>query len=309
MKGIYFTAKPIPPFRLDLTAWALKRRPVNSIDRLSDGVYRRILVVDKTPAEVKVEQQGSTERPELAVVVTGRDIQPKAKPALQGAVNDILGLNVDLRGFYSMSSRYPRLEALAARFRGVKPPRFPSIYEALVNAIACQQVSLNVGLLLLSRLSAKYGQPLYHGEEQMWAFPAVETVSRARLQDLRELGFSRQKAGYLLELSQSVSTGGLDLERLHGMSDLDAVEFLMQIRGIGRWSAEYTLLRGLGRLGVFPGDDVGGQNSLRKWMGLRKNPDYEKVQGLLEKWKRFRGMVYFHLLLRGLEGAGHLEPG
>ncbi len=307
METAELVLKPILPFRLDLTAWALRRRPVNSIDRFADGVYQRVLVVGRMPVSVKVVQHGPAERPELEVVAASKNIPPGAEGILRDTVSDVLGLNVDLSDFYSMSSGYPRLKSLASRFRGVKPPRFPSIYETLVNAIACQQVSLNVGLLLLSRLSLKYGLPLEHGEGQPRSFPTVEAVSHADLQQLRELGFSKQKASYLLELSRSVRTGRLELGRLRGMNDHDAVEFLMQMRGIGRWSAEYTLLRGLGRIGVFPGDDVGGQNSLRKWMGLRRTPDYEKVQGLLEKWKRFRGLVYFHLLLRGLEGAGYLE--
>ncbi|MDG7007528.1 MAG: DNA-3-methyladenine glycosylase 2 family protein [Nitrososphaerota archaeon] len=308
MNRIHFIAKPIPPFRLDLTAWALRRRPVNSIDRMVDGVYRRVLVVDGTAVAVSVAQGGSAERPKLEVVGIGRDLPSGAEGILRGAVSAILGLNVDLADFYSMSSKHRRLKALAARFRGVKPPRFPSIYETLVNAIACQQVSLNVGLILLSRLSLKYGLPPAQGDGWSRSFPTAEAVSRADLQALRGLGFSRQKAGYLLELSRSVCTGQLDLEGLDGMNDRDSVAFLTQIRGIGRWSAEYTLLRGLGRLGVFPGDDVGGQNSLRRWMGLQRSPNYKKVQDLLERWKRFRGLLYFHLLLKGLDESGYLEP-
>ena len=308
MNRIHFTMKPTPPFRLDLTAWALRRRPMNSIDRIADGVYRRVLVFGETAVDMSVVQRGSAERPELEVVGIGRDIPPGAEGDLRGAVSAILGLNVDLADFYSMSSRHQRLKALAARFRGVKPPRFPSMYETLVNAIACQQVSLNAGLTLLSRLSLRYGALPERGERWSRSFPTAEAVSHADFPTLRSLGFSRQKAGYLLELSRLVCTGKLDLEGLRLMNDHDAAGFLTQIRGIGRWSAEYTLLRGLGRLNVFPGDDVGGQNSLRKWMGLQKSPNYEKVQDLLEKWKRFRGLLYFHLLLKGMDESGYHEP-
>lgn len=281
---------------------------MNSVDQLASGTYLRVLAMDHVSVGVMVVQRGTMESPELGVDAIGSRITPKVEGALQDKISEILGLNVNMTDFYSMAALHPKLDELVSRFRGMKPPRFPSIFETLVNAIACQQVSLNVGLLLISRLSQKHGLPLDIQEQQARSFPTADAISRMDSQELRGLGFSNRKAGYLLGLARSVSAGRLDLESLHRMEDREAVEFLMQIRGVGRWSAEYTLLRGLGRLNVFPGDDVGGQNSLRRWMGLHKVPDYEKVQQLLEKWRDFRGLVYFHLLLKGLEEKGYLDP-
>ena len=62
------------------------------------------------------------------------------------------------------------------------------------------------------------------------------------------------------------------------MTDVDIVEYLSRIRGVGRWSAEYVLLRGLGRINIFPGDDVGAQKNLQNFMGLDERPDYEQIK-------------------------------
>ena len=67
------------------------------------------------------------------------------------------------------------------------------------------------------------------------------------------------------------------------------------------------LLRGLGRLHVFPGDDVGAQRSLARWLGRSDPLDYDDVSKALEKWRPYAGMLYFHLLLDGLAKAGSLE--
>lgn len=308
MERTEFAMWPVPPFRLDLTAWALRRRPTNTMDLFAGGDYMRVLVVGQAPVGVRVHQAGSLERPRLQVVVEGRRISPGVEESVRREVSEILGLNANLESFYSMSSKHPKLNSLVSRFKGMKPPRFPSIFETLVNAIACQQVSLSVGLLLLSRLSRKYGEAPGFAGQKIRSFPTVDAVSRAGLMELRGMGFSLRKAEYVQELAKSASSGRLNLDDLKAMNDQVAVEFLMQIRGVGRWSAEYTLLRGLGRLGVFPGDDVGGQSGLRGWMGLRKNPNYERVQELVGRWQGFRGLVYFHLLLRGLEERGYLEP-
>jgi DNA-3-methyladenine glycosylase II len=85
---------------------------------------------------------------------------------------------------------------------------------------------------------------------------------------------------------------------------------LCALRGVGRWTAEYVLLRGLGRLHVFPGDDVGARNKLQRWLGLLEPLDYDGVQRTLAKWQPFQGLVYLHLLLKALqlEGERRLRP-
>jgi DNA-3-methyladenine glycosylase II len=64
------------------------------------------------------------------------------------------------------------------------------------------------------------------------------------------------------------------------MSNEQIVEQLSSIRGIGRWSAEYALLRGFGRIDTFPGDDIGAQNNLERLFHLDKKPDYAEVKKL-----------------------------
>jgi DNA-3-methyladenine glycosylase II len=77
------------------------------------------------------------------------------------------------------------------------------------------------------------------------------------------------------------------------------------LRGVGRWTAEYALLRGLGRLHVFPGDDVGARNNLQRWLGFLEPLDYEGVRRTLARWAPFQGLVYLHLLLNSLQLGPH----
>ena len=93
----------------------------------------------------------------------------------------------------------------------------------------------------------------------------------------------------------------MDLDELKGLDDASAVARLRTWRGVGRWTAEYVLLRGLGRLHVFPGDDVGARNNLQRWLKLLEPLHYEGVQRVLARWQPFQGLVYLHLLLWGLQ--------
>jgi DNA-3-methyladenine glycosylase II len=221
----------------------------------------------------------------------------------------LLGLRIDLTAFYRFAAHERRLGQLARRFRGMKPPRFATVFESVVNAIACQQVTLTLGIRLLNRLAADYGPALPNGDEAAHAFPRPDDLAGLRRDDLRRLGFSRQKGRAMTELAQSITERRCDLDELAEVPDEEAVVRLCGLRGVGRWTAEYVLLRGLGRTNVFPGDDVGARNHLQRWLHLAGPLDYEGVRRTLARWQRFGGLVYFHLLLDRLEEAGYLQGG
>jgi DNA-3-methyladenine glycosylase II len=145
--------QPIPPFRLDLTVWALRRRPRNKIDRWDGVTYRRILVIKGRPTELAIRQEGPLTAPRLVVTATPSLCTQSERHLVRSAIDRLLGVRIDLRDWYRMADAHQRLRPLADRFRGVKPPRFPTVFETLVNAFACQQLSLVVGLELLNRLA------------------------------------------------------------------------------------------------------------------------------------------------------------
>ena len=294
-----------PPFRLDLTVWALRRRRDNAIDRWDGETYRRVLPLADGLVEFAVRQAGSAERARIEVCLRGPNVRASTKPQVARALERLLGLRIDMTDFYRFAASQRRLGRLAARFRGMKPPRFPTVFEALVNAIACQQVTLSLGILLLNKLAVRCAPSLDEGGAN--AFPRPVDLANRRVEDFRRLGFSRQKGRAMIELASSLALGPADLEALAGETDETAIEQLLALRGIGRWSAEYALLRGLGRTHIFPGDDVGARNRLQKLLELPQQLDYAAVERRLRRWRPYAGLVYFHLLLDGLADAGRLE--
>jgi DNA-3-methyladenine glycosylase II len=303
-----FTLPARPPFRLDLTVWALRRRPDNAVDRWDGGVYRRTLVLHGMPLEIAVIQTAPPDRAQLQVTATGAGLGRIAEPKLRAILCSLLGLDIDLEPFYRLASTDVRLLALAERFRGLKPPRFPTLFEALVNGIACQQITLTFGIRVLNRLADRYGLALSGDHGQARAFPRPCDLADVDPDALRTLGFSHQKGRAIVELAQAIAAGRLDLDALVPLDDAPAVERLCQLRGVGRWTAEYALLRGLGRLQVFPGDDVGARNNLRRWLALSDSLDYASVHDAVAPWQPYAGLVYLHLLLDRLAAAGHVTP-
>lgn len=294
-----------PPFRLELNAWAVRRRPENRIDLWDGNTYSRVLPLRGRAAEICVTQARATSS-RLRVTVAGVDLNASTKAQVVSALDRLLGRRIDLQPFYSFAAQDPRLSELVQRFCGLKPPRFPTIFETLVNGIACQQLSLAVGITLLNRLAEAYGLRFGGLQQPHYAFPTSEQIAAARISDLQDLGFSSNKGRALIELASAIAQEDVNLEDLRSACDQEAIARLIEFRGVGRWTAEYVLLRGLGRTNVFPGDDVGARNNLARWLKLRKALDYEGVTRVLARWEPYAGLIYFHLLMDRLEGAGYL---
>jgi|SRR6185312_15743367 len=297
------TLKPAPPFRLDLTAWALRRLPINAMDRWQDRTYSRVMLAGRTPVSLHVVQTGPPEEPVLRVTAGGRTSAAR-RSTVSAFLGRVLGLDSDLTPFYRLARQDERLNSLAQRFVGFRPPRLPSVFEALVNGIACQQLSLNVGIQLLNRLCVAYAP----ASGAQYAFPRPQDLAAARPAGLKRLGFSGAKAMAILQISRAISRGTLDLQSLARLDNAAAIDRLQQLKGIGRWTAEYLLLRGLGRLDVFPAGDVGGQNKLQRWLQLKMRPADRDVNRILRRWSPYQGLIYFHLLLDEQSRRGLLNP-
>lgn len=279
----------------------MRRREQNAIDTWDGRSYRRVLVVDGAPVELAVTQARRRNAPRLKVVLIGQCLVSSAEDGARSALTRLLGLEVDLSGFYARAAQDSTLRGLAERYRGLKPPRFPTLFECLLNAIACQQLSLAAGLTILSRLAAAAGP----SAGALHTFPAATDVLRLPRPALRALGFSERKVETILALARAAADGKLEVDTLEQFDDTAVIEALVQRRGIGRWSADYVLLRGLGRLHVFPQRDIGALNGLRRFLAPTGADD--DPGDTLARWTPDAGLLYFHLLLRSLEERGALD--
>jgi DNA-3-methyladenine glycosylase II len=291
------TLSPRRPFRLDLTARVLRRTVRNEVDRWDDGeqAYCRAVRTEAGVVEVRVTQTAPPTDPELEVRIEGPGATLLAtRHHVATTLERSLGIGVDLDGFYELTAGDPFLGPLADRFRGVRPPRFHSWIEGLVAAVSCQQITLVAGVQLLNRL-ARLAGPI--GPDRHPAFPSAEDLASVPPAQIRALGYSGRKAEVISSLSHGIACGDLDLDPLEHAADDEVRARLCELRGIGPWSAEYVMLRFLGRLHVFPGDDVGAQNKLQRLLGLDVRPDRRATLELLEQWAPYAGLIYFHLLL------------
>ncbi len=307
----------VAPYRLDLTVAVLRRFSTNLVDRTTaDGRYARALAGFEGPIERIAGQVPHVPAGGLAspVVLTARqtsateltvtfDGAPSERTRALALVKRMLGTERDMTHFHKAAHRVPWLRAFAARMRGVKPPRYPTLWEACVNAIVFQQISLSAAGAIVRRMILALGSPATYGELELYAFPSIERVLACDDATMRGFGLSGGKAATLRRAGEALLDGSLDEAMLESRSTPEASELLCGIKGIGPWTAAIVLLRGMGRLDLFPMKDSGVARS-SKGFG-----DAVDVEAALRTLGDERGMLYYLLLLARLDARGELgEP-
>jgi DNA-3-methyladenine glycosylase II len=276
----------VTPYRLDLTVDALRRVSVNAVDVvLSDGRYLRAV---HGPGGIDVLEVRQVRPDELDVRVIG----PGGRSRLE-TVSRMLGTDTDLRRWYRRTAEFPWLAKIARRLRGLKPPRYPELWEALCHSIVFQQLSISAGAAIMKRFVEHFSAPIEHEGATLYPFPLPTAIAAARESTLRALGLSRMKGSYLQEAARTVLGGGIGADTFRGVSTPAAAQRLMALRGIGPWSASVVLLRGLGRLDAFPLRDTGVAASI----ALLSGDPATQADAILARLGDMRGMLYFHLLL------------
>jgi DNA-3-methyladenine glycosylase II len=169
-------------------------------------------------------------------------------------------------------------------------------FQALTRSIVFQQLSGKAAGTILGRFNA-----LYPG-----GAPTPQDVLDTSEDVMRSVGLSRQKIAYLKDLSAKVVSGQLPLDSVESMRDDDLIAHLVQVKGIGRWTAQMFLMFRLGRPDVLPELDLGIQNAIKRAYRMRKRPTPKQVKRIGAKWSPHSSVACWYLW-RSLEnGDGQL---
>ncbi|RYY46628.1 MAG: DNA-3-methyladenine glycosylase 2 family protein [Sphingomonadales bacterium] len=171
----------------------------------------------------------------------------------------------------------PLMAAAVARVGYPEPRIREPGYETLLRTIVGQQVSVAAAASIWAKLAAGVGD-----------LTQPDIVAAASDEALRAAGLSRQKASYARSLAEEVSSGRLDLTALP-TDDEEAIAQLVQVKGIGRWSAEIYLLFAEGRRDIWPAGDLAVQIEIGRIMGHAERPSEKQTRAIAEAWRPHRG--------------------
>ena len=158
-------------------------------------------------------------------------------------------------------------------------------FQTLVTSIVSQQISGAAAKTILGRLRDLTEQKTF----------TPERLVEFEIDQLREVGVSRQKASYVLDLANKVHTQEVRLNRLGQLSNDEVIQELTQVKGIGVWTAQMFLMFSLGRLDVLPTGDLGIQNAIKLAYNLRKSPDAKRIQSIAKPWSPYQTVACCYL--------------
>jgi DNA-3-methyladenine glycosylase II len=156
----------------------------------------------------------------------------------------------------------------------------PDGFGVLVRSIISQQISTRAALAITGRLRTSLGRGGFR----------PRSVLRTSDEVLRAAGMSANKVRCLRELAEKVDSKILTLDRFPDMEDEEVIEQLVELRGIGRWTAEMFLIFSLGRRDVLPHGDYGLKAGVRNQYTLPDLPDKKTLTELAEPWRPFRSI-------------------
>jgi DNA-3-methyladenine glycosylase II len=161
----------------------------------------------------------------------------------------------------------------------------PDPYEAVARAIVGQQLSTKAARSIWEKLLSQFG-----GET-----PDPKALLRKRPQTLRKAGLSNAKVEFLRDLSKRVTDGRLDFDRIKDFSDEDVIAELIEVKGVGQWTAEMFLMFHLARPDVVSVGDLGIRRAVQIAYGMNDLPGPEELEKLAEEWRPHRTLACLYL--------------
>jgi DNA-3-methyladenine glycosylase II len=280
---------PRPPFAFDHILAALRTSPGTVLEVITrDGEYRRAVYLEGRPALITVCGDGDIASPRLVASVTAEHLDAAIEAAALRTLERVFSAAVDISGLESVFSRDEVLWRTWQRCRGFRPLGLPDLFEAIAWAIIGQQITVVFASKCKRALTERYGERFSVEGTEYSLFPSPSAVAALSEADLLALQFSRQKARYLLNLAHQVVSGEFDLEVLWSLPAVEAAQRLQELVGIGRWTAEYVLLRGLGHANSIPAGDVALQRAIGRAYYNRMATERE-VRLVADAWAPWRG--------------------
>ena len=190
---------------------------------------------------------------------------------------------------FAAFSADPQFSLLIGRFPVPNPEKRKDPFHSLVRSIVYQQVSGKAAASILAKYTS-----LFSGASPQKP-PTPEAVVAMSFEGLRSAGLSGQKALYIHDAAEKFIDGTISPKKLGAMSNDDVVAHLVQIKGVGVWTAHMFLMSTMGRPDVLPTGDLGIQKGFKIVYGLKKLPDHKKMEQLAKPWRAHATAACYYL--------------
>lgn len=291
---------PVQPYDFAATCDVIARFPHPTVDVVhptADGTlaYWRVIRVDGVLALFCVTAGVD----EVLTVACAEHTGPFDTDNALKTIERILCADLNLTPFYDFARSEPELWAVVEPIIGIRWLRTETVYEALMMTIIEQQIAWKAAQRAQRWLVEWGGHTLDHAGRAYFAFPTPEQIANATIDDLKPLKITFRRMGVMIDCSQQVVNGTLDLEALRDVPQADAYDALVSVKGIGHWTAAWTLQRMHGAQNTVGHNDVALQAATNRYFyGGEGRIPAEQVSFTFGHYERFGGLAAHHTMLR-----------
>ena len=285
---------PVPPFDFELTAgYHTYFQARSGADNMDGGVYSRLLDLDGKLVLASAQSTGSVDAPEILVELRGESLGGSDAELAASQLEWMLGCEQDLAPFYALVASDPALAELSEKFRGLHLPRTATLFESLVLAVLGQQISASVARAMRLLLIERFGEKTEYDGVTYFAFPRPEVIAASTPDELRTLKLTQRKSEYI----HGIAMAALQPEwaEITELPDDEFVSRLVQMRGIGRWTAQWALVRGLARPDALPLGDLALRRGVSRLLRDGEAVTDAEVERLAERWRPWRSYATAYL--------------
>ncbi|MQG40326.1 MAG: DNA-3-methyladenine glycosylase 2 family protein [SAR202 cluster bacterium] len=305
MDRLTVSIKPVPPFNFELTAgYHTYFQSRYGTDTMEDGVYRRLIDLDDKLVLASVRSIGTLEAPELALELQGPELSPDDVESATDRVSWLLGVDQGLAPFYELGRADQAMAGLVEQFYGLHLPHTASVFEALVLAVLGQQISTNVARIIRTLLIETFGPSAEFDGETYYAFPRPASIWASSPAELHTMKLTQRKSEYVHGLAGSALDPEMGLECLEELTDREIVEKLVALRGVGMWTAQWALIRAVGRPDALPLGDLALRRVVSRLFMDGEDVNDAKVEEIAQRWSPYRTYATVYLFSALRTGAG-----
>jgi DNA-3-methyladenine glycosylase II len=296
------TVAALPPYRFDLSSEIFVNGD-RQIRNYENGLFWQVIRVNGKLILVTVEAAGTVDKPEVsAELKSDSAITVEDKKKAEAALKALFSLDLDLKPFYETVKDDQVMAAVTHRLWGLKSLTTPTVFEALVDAIVEQQISIKVANTIEARITKKFGDTLDVEGNVYYVHPTPQHLATVSTEELRQCGLSFRKAEYIKGAAALIAEGKLDLENFRNYERSEQIiKELDEIRGIGVWTAEFTMLRGMQRLEALPADDLGLRRVISRYYCDGKPIKSAEARRIAENWGDWKGLAAYYLVVADMK--------
>src|SRR5699024_2824211 len=211
-------------------------------------------------------------------------------------VEDWFDLNRDLTLFYKLLDEHAQLSFMVENFRGLRLMGIPNLFEALCWCVIGQQINLTFAHRLKRRLVETYGTAISYQGQPYYYFPKPEVLAELDVEQLKTLQFSRQKAEYTIGIATAFARGELSKDKVKSQpSSEQMLQKLQRIRGVGKWTANYVLMKSLARMDCIPYGDSGLNTAVASFLKLDRKPTQQEVNNFFAPFNGWESYLVIYL--------------